>query len=78
MQFGVSAVVQVFGRRHGMPSTRSGDRRPKSAKAGNRGKWALAVPRMLWGFSRGFWVDEVGQDRLPRSVFCKASVSTLG
>jgi hypothetical protein len=34
-----STHVQVFGRRDGMPSTRSGDRRPKSARAGNRGKW---------------------------------------
>ena len=59
---------------------------PRAAATGVRkaprqeiaGSGALAVPRMLWGFSRGFWVDEVGQDRLARSVFCKASVSTLG
>jgi hypothetical protein len=31
--------VQVFGRRHNDPSTRSGGRRLKSAKARNRGKW---------------------------------------
>ena len=31
-------------------STRSSGRRPKSAKARNRGLWAAAVPRVLWGF----------------------------
>src|SRR6516164_5620429 len=31
-------------------STRSSGRRPKSAKARNRGMWAAAVPRVLWGF----------------------------
>jgi hypothetical protein len=42
--------VQVFGRRDDAPSTRCGDRRPKSAKARSRGKLALAVLRALWGF----------------------------
>src|ERR1700752_198032 len=35
-------------------STRSSGRRPKSAKARNRGMWAAAVPRVLWGlYERG-------------------------
>jgi hypothetical protein len=34
-----SALVQVFGRRQERGSARSTDRRPKSAKARNRGKW---------------------------------------
>jgi hypothetical protein len=35
-------------------STRSSGRRPKSAKARNRGLWAAAVPRVLWGlYERG-------------------------
>ena len=45
-----SAVVQVFGRRSDGFSTHSDGRRPKSAKARNRGMWAAAVPRVLWGF----------------------------
>lgn len=28
-------------------------RRPRSAKARNRGRWAAAVQRTLWGFGRG-------------------------
>ena len=35
----IPAFVQVFGRRHDEPSTRSGGRRLKSAKARNRGRW---------------------------------------
>jgi hypothetical protein len=35
-----SAIVQVFGRRYHKTLTRSGGRRPKSAKARNRGgRW---------------------------------------
>src|SRR5258707_4877128 len=34
----MSAIVQVFGRRHDEPSTRCGGRRPKSAKARSRGR----------------------------------------
>ena len=34
-----SVVVQVFGCRHDEPSTRSGGRRLKSAKARDRGRW---------------------------------------
>jgi len=34
-----SAFAQVFGRRHDGLSTRRGGRRPKSAKARNRGGW---------------------------------------
>ena len=35
----MSASVQVFGRRHDGLSMRRGGRRPKSAKARNRGGW---------------------------------------
>src|SRR5882757_8844017 len=46
--------------------TRSCGRRPKSAKARNRGRCAKAVPRTLWGFCRGFGLTEVGLKWLPR------------
>jgi hypothetical protein len=36
----MSGCVQVFGRRHDGLSTRRRGRRPKSAKARNRGKWS--------------------------------------
>src|SRR5215813_12706113 len=32
------------------PSTRADGRRPRSAKARNRGLWAAAVQQALWGF----------------------------
>ena len=35
----MTAIVQVFGRRHDEPSTPCGGRRPKSAKARSRGKF---------------------------------------
>jgi hypothetical protein len=41
-------AVQVFGRRDDGLTTRRGVRRPKSAKARNRGKWVAAVPRALF------------------------------
>jgi hypothetical protein len=40
--------VQVFGRRNDGLSTHSDGRRPKSAKAGNRGLGTAVVPQ-LWG-----------------------------
>src|SRR5262249_45350791 len=49
-----SGSVQVFGRRrrkHGLP-TRSSGRRPKSAKARNRGV-RVVTRRTLWGFWHG-------------------------
>jgi hypothetical protein len=45
------------------PSTRSGGRRLKSAKARNRGSGAPLVPRALWGLSRGVRLGEVGSKR---------------
>ena len=37
-----------------MSSKRCGGRRPRSAKARNRGRWVAAVPRTLWGlYERG-------------------------
>src|SRR5713101_1046902 len=50
------------------PSTRCGGRRPKSAKARNRGTYAGAEPRALWGFCRRFGLVEVGLKRSPRSA----------
>src|SRR3974390_1580220 len=47
-----SRSYKVFGRRNDGLSTRSEGRRPKSAKAGNRGLGTAAVPQ-LWGFRRG-------------------------
>jgi hypothetical protein len=64
--------VQVFGRRDFDPSTHSYGRRPKSAKARNRGRCVVAVPRALWGFRRGFGHVEAGLKRLPRSACCEA------
>jgi len=63
-----SVIVQVFGRRDDGLTTRSGGRRPKSAKARNRGKCVAAVPRALWGFRHGFGLAEAGLQRLPRSA----------
>ena len=45
----MSAPVQVFGRRHDRLSTRAGGRRPKSAKARNRGKWSTRRCSKLYG-----------------------------
>ena len=45
-------VSYRFGRRNDGLSTRSEGRRPKSAKARNRGLGTAAVPQ-LWGFRRG-------------------------
>jgi hypothetical protein len=56
----MSDVVQVFGRRDDGLATRCGGRRPKSAKARNRGKCVAGVPRALWGFRRGLGLGEVG------------------
>ena len=54
----------------GMPtlSTRSCGRRPKSAKARNRGTCGGAAPRVLWGFCRRFRLAEVGLKRSPQSA----------
>ena len=75
----MSAIVQVFGRRddeaiHAL-------RRPASEKrqgTKSREVGQLAVPRALWGFSRGFGLERLDAERLLRSVFCKARVSTSG
>jgi len=51
-----SVCVQVFGCRHDEAiqlSTRCGGRRPKCAKARNRGKWGTGGAAGLWRFSRG-------------------------
>jgi hypothetical protein len=60
--------VQVFGRRDDGLTTRSGGRRPKSAKAQNRVRCAAGVPRALWGFSREFGLAKGGALRPTRSV----------
>src|SRR6266576_2224140 len=39
------------------PSTRCGGRRPKSAKARNRGKWGTGGAAGLWRYSRGTWSE---------------------
>jgi len=51
-------------------STRSSGRRPKSAKARNRGMWAAAVPRLLWGFGHklGCACDDAKRER---DLFCR-------
>jgi hypothetical protein len=60
-----SACVQVFGRRDDGLTTHCGGRRPKSAKARNRGKCVAAVPRALWGFRHGFGLAEAALQPLP-------------
>jgi hypothetical protein len=52
----MSAHVQVFGRRNDGLSTRSDGRRPKSAKAGNRG-WERRWCRNYGDFAAGAGVD---------------------
>ena len=72
-----SAFVQVFGRRQRDLTTRSGDRRPKSAKARNRvggsGKRrrGRVVPQRLWGFGQASDAGEV-RAREVETVFCSA------
>ena len=51
------------------PSTRCGGRRPRSAKARNRGRWAAAMQRTLWGFGRGARLEEIGAQSSTRSLF---------
>jgi len=63
-----SGHVQVFGCRDDGLTTRCGGRRPKSAKARNRGKCVSAMPRALWGFRHGFGLAEAGLHRLLRSA----------
>jgi hypothetical protein len=55
----MSLFVQVFGCRDDDLSTPSDGRRPKSAKAGNRGVSAPTVQWVLWGFGVGVSVGEV-------------------
>src|SRR6516162_3577527 len=57
-------------------STRSSGRRPKSAKARNRGMWAAAVPRVLWGFGHELRCacDDAKRQRDP---FCHVGGSTI-
>src|SRR5207245_2296751 len=45
-------------------SPRTDGRRPKSAKARNRGRWAPTVQRALWGFCRGLGLEKIGPERL--------------
>src|SRR5882762_10306637 len=59
------------------PSTRSGGRRLKSAKARNRGKWAPSVPRALWRFSRGVGLGDVGSKAPARNRFI-GGIETIG
>jgi hypothetical protein len=71
--------VQVFGRRQ--------SRINRQARAAGVGKAprqeiavgsAAAVRRALWGFGRGAELDEGGQKRLPRSVFCQPRMRASG
>jgi hypothetical protein len=64
------AIVQVFGRRDDQSMGVLRGRRPKSAKARNRGGGCLVVPRALWGFGRGTWINEFGLKWL-RRWFCR-------
>src|SRR4029077_10730317 len=61
-----SASVQVFGRRDDGLTTRSGGRRPKSARARNGGGCVAAVPRALWGFRPGFGLAGAASQEVPR------------
>ena len=67
----MTAHVQVFGRRNDGLSTHSEGRRPKSAKARNRGLGMAVVPQ-LWGFRRGLR-RRCGGTRRQRAQFCHAA-----
>jgi hypothetical protein len=49
----MSVAVQVFGRRQDVLSTRSCGRRPKSAKARNRGGWGTGGAASAMGICAG-------------------------
>jgi hypothetical protein len=60
------APYKVLGRLHDDPSTRADGRRPKSAKARNRGRRIAAGASGLWGISLEghghdgrFWVEQL-------------------
>src|ERR1700730_6743778 len=42
----------------------TGGRRPKSAKARNRGRWGTDGAVALWGFCRGLGPEKTGPERL--------------
>src|SRR5437667_11564061 len=51
-----AGFVKGFGWRpltDGAANAKSGRRRPKASKEGNRGKWHAVVQRALWGFEHG-------------------------
>jgi hypothetical protein len=50
--FSLTALVQVLDAGLTRLSTRSDDRRPKSAKARNRGKWGTGGAAGVWRFNR--------------------------
>ena len=70
----MSPLVQVFGRRDDEPSTRSGGRRPKSAKARNRGRWCTAgrcrgrYGDLATGSGLRGWIEAVAAIGLLRSM----------
>src|SRR5260221_12477733 len=70
----MSLLVQVFGRRQDVLSTRSCGRRPKSAKARNRGGWGTRRGSERYGDLGGSWVpvrfDGSGLDDRFRSKNC--------
>jgi len=70
---GTALPDKVFGRRHDDLTTRSDDRRLKSAKARNRvGRWGPSVPQeggaagALWGFGYSGGADDVRARRVER------------
>jgi hypothetical protein len=73
-RFAVQVAVQVFGRRRDVLSTRSCGRRPKSAKARNRGGWGTRRGSERYGDLGGSCVpvrfDGSGPDDRFRSKNC--------
>src|SRR5260370_34060436 len=69
-----AGIVQVFGRRQDVLSTRSCGRRPKSAKARNRGGWGTRRGSERYGELGGSCVpvqfDGSGADERFRSKNC--------
>jgi len=47
-------------------ATRTGGRRRKISKGGNRGKWGVVVRRPLWGFGRRRWCGWWAAERCDR------------
>ena len=75
----MSPIVQGFGRRQSRINRHArADGVRKAPRQEIAVGSAAVVRRALWGFRRGAELDEGGQKRLPRSVFCKPRMRASG